>query len=162
MKSFLFFVLLACIFFAGCSSSKKRSQNIDSAATDSTQAANESQADSMDASDTVRPTARVAPAPGTVRVKAEILDIINSDVAGSICRLKIVAVEAYGSNTPPLGEGAEIEAAVPKDFLETSTDDNATHTALKSGVVADLLLRYQQVPNLSGKKLPNWQINSVR
>ncbi len=81
--------------------------------------------------------------------------------------MKIISVSAYGMGARPLPEGTEINTAARKEIVEyyqktlgDSTDDNSN--ALASGTVREVVLKYQQMPNLPGLEARAWSILSMQ
>ena len=140
-------LLFSMSMLAGCSSSKKKSQ--------------QNTPESEEMTDVEKPLPPVAPAPGSVRLTAEVLSLEPVD-GGFHCQLKIVSVDAYGANTKPLGEGAEIIASISKDVIATAQAENEEAATMKSGTTQNLTLKYQQVPSLPGVKPVAWRVLSIR
>ncbi len=156
---------------ASCSSSKKENEEIQASATSDSSAAT----DLQNAQTTPAPIA--TPAPGSVRVKAEIVSF-ESTSKGFHCDLKIVTVLKYGASTPPLSEEAIITALVTSETLQAASqnanqdadeaaDEDTDENAKAEKILADkntkeFTLKYQQAPDLPGLKSTSWRIVSIR
>ncbi|MFK7849166.1 MAG: hypothetical protein AB8G77_28015 [Rhodothermales bacterium] len=164
------YLLLACLVLSsGCSSSKKKNQQVDSinqTEEDSAALVADSLSNEMDN----LPVPGISPAPGSLRAEVEILGIEETD-NGLHCLLKIVKINGYGSNTPPLAEGTELTANVSKETLLKASQDPASNDnisiemvaeKLKSQATQNVTLKYQQVPNLPGVKPNPWRVLSIR
>ena len=152
------------MLICGCSSSKEKNQDIDQPG--------QSKADTANAGFNMqdKPEPEITPAPGSLRAEAEVIDIEETD-NGLHCILKIVKINGYGASTPPLAEGTELKATVSREILldanpEFDKTDNVTAEALAEKLASipfkNVLLKYQQVPNLPGVKPNPWRVLSIR
>ncbi len=127
-------------------------------------------ADSIANSPDDMPKPGITPAPGSLHAEVEILGLEETD-RGLHCLLKIVKVNGYGSNTPPLAEGTELTASISKETLrdvspDLTSDENISiekvAKKLRSEATKRVTLKYQQVPNLPGVKPNPWRVLSIR
>ena len=131
---------LIVLTLAACASSKKRKRN------------------QAEAEQTATAPPNVAPvSPGSAQVAVKILSFEETP-GGYHCRIKVQRVDAYGSGTPPLPEGSDIEILVRKDILFQSEPSKDASEILAADTPIEMILRYQKAPEFGGVKSPLWHV----
>ncbi len=107
-----------------------------------------------------------APAPGTVHAKVEVLSI-SPEQDGYRCKVRIISVNAYGMGARPLPEGTELDTSARKDIIAfyqksmaAQADDNID--AQGNSPIHEVVLKYQQMPNIPGLEARPWSIQSIQ
>ena len=151
-------ILLICLCFtaAACTSSKNENEELETA---STHELNDNPENSKP--ETTPPDPVVAPAPGSVQVQAEIIDF-EATSKGYHCELKIVSVDKYGANTPPLAQGQIVKALIATGTLASAAAGEEAEKILSDGGTRALSLKYQQVPDAPGISALPWRIVLIR
>lgn len=151
---------LLCLLLGACRTNGPDGTTSESAETDTSRA--EAPADtSMPPSDSA---ARLknpppAPAPGTARIRAEILSCDAADTPVH-CRIRMEEVLDYGSSTPPLSTG-ERTVRLASSLLE----DRDKETLKKLGPHTFVVRHVGDQPEFggeaSGENRPEWTIQSI-
>lgn len=112
-----------------------------------------SQAQADTGSDSLRPAGvEPGPAPSTARVRATV-QACRQEANGYRCMLKIREVVAYGSATPVLGVGAEIDVRVPEGRQDRES--------LPDGAEVEVTLSHSEQLASSGKTISSWTLVTI-
>lgn len=164
----LYLLLAFLILSSGCSSTKKKNQEASLNKTEEESAAHS--ADSVSNTMDNLPVPGITPAPGSLHAEVEVLGITETD-SGLHCLLKIVNINGYGSNTPPLAVGTELTAEISEATLRSVSQDLPSNENISVEKIAEKLrsdatkivtLKHQRVPNLPGVKPNPWRVLSIR
>ena len=110
-------------------------------------------------SDTIPPPPK-AQSPGTARISASLVQ--REEVTeGYRCLLEVDSVHGYGSGTPPLAPGTEIEVMFFSEMLDNVEFSSSADTLLAPGAFLHLTLKHAGMASLLGAQNSSWRVMSI-
>lgn len=104
-----------------------------------------------------RPAVDPGPAPGTARVRATVQDCQPHDATGYRCRIDIREVIAYGSATPVLEIGEDVNVRVAEDVVDAQEDGERW----REGAEVEVTLLHEEQPTAEETSGATWRLDTV-
>ena len=99
-------------------------------------------------------------APGTAQVTAILLSAEEAENSHR-CTLRINQVLGYGSSTPPLPSGSEIEVIIPVHVITSMEPATSIEALMAPERPLKLVLKHIGMAQMLGSNSPDWRVASI-